>query len=63
MSTPFEPTDSGCPASVHPGCVEYADCDAPTQFCNHDDPQYGTTNHGVPCFGPSVVFDFFESLK
>jgi polyhydroxybutyrate depolymerase len=62
-STPFEPVDSGCPASVHPGCVEFNDCSARTLFCNHDDPQYGTTNHGVPCFGPSVVFDFFESQK
>jgi polyhydroxybutyrate depolymerase len=62
-STPFEPMDSGCPGSVDPGCLDFQGCDAATQFCNHNDPQYGTTNHGVPCFGPSVVFAFFESQK
>lgn len=62
-SVAFEPMDTGCPSSVHPGCLEYTGCDAATQFCNHDDPQYSGTNHGVPCFAPTVVFDFFESQK
>jgi polyhydroxybutyrate depolymerase len=60
-STPFEP-GGGCGPDIHPGCVEYDDCSARTVFCNHDDPQYGTSNHGVPCFASQVMFDFFDEF-
>jgi poly(3-hydroxybutyrate) depolymerase len=56
---------AGCQSgttSVNPGCVVYDDCDAPTIWCSHNDPQYGTTMHGVPCFGVTAMHDFFESL-
>jgi hypothetical protein len=62
-STAFDPSGGNCGGSIAPGCVEYEGCDEPTQFCNHNDPQYGTSNHGVPCFGPAVVFDFFDRFN
>lgn len=55
----------GCQSSgtsVDPGCVSYTGCTAPTVWCSHNDPQYGGTMHGVPCFGVQAMFDFFESL-
>ncbi len=58
-STAFDP-GGNCAASIHPGCVEYDDCTSRTVFCNHDDPQYGTSNHGIPCFAAEVVFGFFD---
>lgn len=59
QSTPFTP-GGNCGSNVDPGCVEYEGCAARTQFCNHDDPEYGGTNHGVPCFAAAAVFDFFD---
>jgi polyhydroxybutyrate depolymerase len=68
-STPFEPDLSRC-ANVNgvdgkpfdDGCVEFSGCSVKTRWCNHNDPQYGTTNHGIPCFGVRAIYDFFESL-
>jgi len=47
---------------VAPGCVAYQGCTAPTIWCSHDDGEYSGTHHGVPCFAPYAIFDFFESL-
>lgn len=60
-STAFDP-GGNCGANIDPGCVEYDDCAARTVFCNHNDPQYGTSNHGVPCFASKVMFDFFDEF-
>lgn len=60
-ATPFDP-GGNCGADIDPGCVEYDDCAARTVFCNHNDPQYGTSNHGVPCFASKVMFDFFDAF-
>jgi poly(3-hydroxybutyrate) depolymerase len=49
--------------AVNPGCVTYEGCQAPTVWCSHNDPAYGTTMHGVPCFGVKAMYDFFQSLK
>lgn len=46
---------------VNPGCVSYEGCAAPLVQCSHDDPNYGGTNHGWPCFANQAVFDFFTS--
>ncbi|HKO94797.1 MAG TPA: hypothetical protein VJU61_26765 [Polyangiaceae bacterium] len=48
-------------APVNPGCVSYEGCSAPMVQCSHDDPNYGGTNHGWPCFATQAVFDFFTS--
>jgi polyhydroxybutyrate depolymerase len=70
MSTPFDPDLGNC-GNVNDGvdgnpfddgCVEFSGCSVPTRWCNHNDPQYGTSNHGIPCFGVRAIFDFFESL-
>lgn len=61
-ATPFDP-GGNCGADIDPGCVEYDDCAARTVFCNHNDPQYGTSNHGVPCFASKVMFDFFDEFE
>ncbi len=61
-TTSFDP-GGNCGANIDPGCVTYDDCAAPTVFCNHNDPQYGTSNHGVPCFAGPVVFDFFDQQQ
>jgi poly(3-hydroxybutyrate) depolymerase len=56
---------AGCQSgatSVEPGCVIYEGCEAPTIWCSHDDPAYGGTMHGVPCFGVAAMHEFFESL-
>lgn len=69
MSTPFDPDLSRCGNvqgvdgnAFNDGCVEYSGCSAKTLWCNHNDPQYGTSNHGIPCFGVRAIYDFFESL-
>lgn len=49
--------------TVDPGCIIYEGCQAPTVWCSHNDPAYGTTMHGVPCFGVRAMYDFFQSLK
>jgi predicted esterase len=68
-STPFQPDVSRCNISqgidgkpFNPGCVEFSGCSVKTRWCNHNDPNYGTTNHGIPCFGVRAIYDFFESL-
>lgn len=63
-STPFAQV-MGCQSgntSVNPGCVVYDDCEVPTIWCSHNDPAYGGTMHGVPCFGVKAMYDFFQSL-
>jgi len=68
-STPFQPDVSKCSGisgidgkPFNPGCVEFSGCSAKTRWCNHNDPNYGTSNHGIPCFGVRAIYDFFESL-
>lgn len=69
-STPFDPVLTGCTnvktgidgKPFDAGCVEFSGCAVPTRWCNHNDPQYGTSNHGIPCFGVRAIYDFFESL-
>jgi len=69
-STPFDPVLTNCSnvktgidgKPFNDGCVEFQGCSAPTKWCNHNDPQYGTSNHGIPCFGVRAIYDFFESL-
>jgi len=70
MSTPFDPVLTNC-ANVKTGidgkpfddgCVQFQGCSAVTKWCNHNDPQYGTSNHGIPCFGVRAIYDFFESI-
>ena len=68
-STPFTPDVSKCGniqgvdgKAFSPGCVEFSGCSVKTRWCNHNDPNYGTTNHGIPCFGVRAIYDFFESL-
>jgi polyhydroxybutyrate depolymerase len=68
-STPFQPDVSKCNniqgvdgKAFSPGCVEFSGCSVKTRWCNHNDPNYGTTNHGIPCFGVRSIYDFFESL-
>jgi polyhydroxybutyrate depolymerase len=63
-STPYTEV-MGCQSgqtAVDPGCVSYAGCQAPTIWCSHNDPAYGTTMHGVPCFGVKAMYDFFTTL-
>ncbi|MDF3071840.1 MAG: hypothetical protein K0R38_7441 [Polyangiaceae bacterium] len=68
-STPFDPNLSSCSntkglnnTAFNDGCVTFSGCKAETRWCNHNDPNYGTTNHGIPCFGVRSIYDFFESL-
>jgi predicted esterase len=68
-STPFTPDISRCNniqgidgKPFNAGCVEFSGCSAKTRWCNHNDPNYGTSNHGIPCFGVRAIYDFFESL-
>lgn len=62
-SVPSAIDTNGCSASITPGCVDFEGCTEPTTWCNHDDPQYGTTNHGIPCFASSAIFDFLENFQ
>jgi hypothetical protein len=70
-STPFDPVLTSCTnvkngidgKPFNDGCVEFSGCSAKTRWCNHNDPQYGTSNHGIPCFGVRAIYDFFESLN
>lgn len=69
-STPFDPDLSRCTNKqtgidgkpFADGCVEFSGCSEKTRWCNHNDPEYGTSNHGIPCFGVRAIYDFFESL-
>jgi polyhydroxybutyrate depolymerase len=69
-STAFQPIVSSCTniqgidgKPFNAGCVEFGGCSVKTRWCNHNDPNYGTTNHGIPCFGVRAIYDFFESLS
>lgn len=53
---------AGCSGNISPGCVEFQGCDVRTTWCNHDDPQYDQTNHGIPCFAAAAIYDFLSSL-
>jgi hypothetical protein len=46
---------------VDPGCRDFEGCTERTRWCQHNDPQYGTSHHGVPCFGARVIKDFFDT--
>jgi len=59
--TEVEGCQSGSTA-VNPGCVSYEGCDAPTIWCSHNDPEYGGTMHGIPCFALTAMHDFFTSV-
>jgi polyhydroxybutyrate depolymerase len=62
MTTQPSPLDvAGCSGTIDPGCVDYVGCETPVTWCNHNDPQYSNTNHGIPCFAKSAIFDFFET--
>jgi len=55
----------GCMSSgmqVDPGCKIYDKCSEPTIWCAHNDPNYGGTQHGVPCFGIKAIYDFFKTI-
>ena len=54
-------TDSGHP-TVDPGCIIYDSCSVPTIWCSHNDPSYSGTEHGVPCFAMTAMYDFFAGL-
>jgi hypothetical protein len=66
-SKPYAPvmscmsTEAGHP-TVDPGCISYDNCSVPTIWCSHNDPSYGGTEHGVPCFAMKSMSDFFASL-
>lgn len=63
-SKPYTPI-MGCQSSgmtVNPGCIIYDKCTEPTIWCAHNDPNYGGTQHGVPCFGIKAIYDFFKTL-
>jgi polyhydroxybutyrate depolymerase len=48
---------------VDPGCRDFDGCSQRTRWCQHNDPQYGTSHHGVPCFGARVIKDFFDDYR
>jgi hypothetical protein len=48
---------------VDPGCRDFDGCGERTRWCQHNDPQYGTSHHGVPCFGARVIKDFLDSFR
>lgn len=47
---------------VDPGCVEFNGCGEQTIWCKHNDPQYGTSHHGMPCFSDKLIPEFFGSF-
>ena len=55
----------GCSSSgtqVDPGCVAFDGCSERTLWCQHNDPQYGTSHHGIPCFADMLIPEFFDSF-
>jgi polyhydroxybutyrate depolymerase len=48
---------------VDPGCRDFDGCSERTRWCQHNDPQYGTSHHGVPCFGARVIQQFFDTYR
>jgi len=56
----------GCNSSgvqVAPGCRDFDGCSETTRWCQHNDPQYGTSHHGVPCFGARVIKSFLDTFQ
>jgi poly(3-hydroxybutyrate) depolymerase len=49
-------------AAVNHGCVSYSGCAVPFVFCNHNDMNYGDTNHGWPCFANQAMYAFLSAL-
>jgi hypothetical protein len=47
---------------VDPGCREFDACTETTWWCQHNDPQYSNTHHGIPCFASRVIRDFFDGF-
>jgi hypothetical protein len=43
-------------------CVALQGCDAnyPVYWCQHTDPEYGTTNHGWPKFAGKMTWQTFS---
>lgn len=66
-SESFTPVEvDGCMSggvNVDPGCRDFDDCVERTRWCQHTDPQYDTSHHGVPCFGARVMKDFFDMYR
>jgi len=48
---------------VNPGCRDFDGCGERTRWCQHNDPQYGTSHHGVPCFGARVIKQFLDTYQ
>jgi polyhydroxybutyrate depolymerase len=44
-------------------CVAYQGCDddRPVYWCEHEDPNYGETNHGWPAFAPHFLWSLFSA--
>lgn len=44
-------------------CVEYQGCDEgfPVFWCQHEDPEYGGTNHGWPRFAANMLWQLFST--
>jgi poly(3-hydroxybutyrate) depolymerase len=66
METFTEVPVEGCTSGgvqVNPGCRDFDGCGELTRWCQHNDPQYGTSHHGVPCFGARVIKDFFDGFQ
>jgi polyhydroxybutyrate depolymerase len=59
-AVPVDGCNSGG-VQVDPGCRDFDGCTERTRWCQHTDPQYGTSHHGVPCFGARVIKDFFDT--
>lgn len=49
--------------NVDPGCRDFDGCVERTRWCQHTDPQYDTSHHGVPCFGARVMKEFFDMYR
>lgn len=53
---------AGCSGSIDPNCKQFDGCNEPTIWCQHNDPNYSNTQHGIPCFAESAMHDFFSGL-
>lgn len=61
MDYPVDGCQSGS-TQVDPGCVQFDGCSEITLWCQHNDPQYGTSHHGIPCFADALIREFFDSF-
>lgn len=45
-------------------CVMFTGCDDgfPVYWCQHEDPEYGNTNHGWPRFAANMTWEIFEAF-